>query len=135
MKFLNPEKSVICYLLDPSLAKTASGFVSQLLLSISTNFRLNQPQINILSKADLLSDEDLEIIKKWSDTPDELYNAIMREEATIYREMSEGISRLIQDFGGHSKLIPTSKEGFFGIEDIYTDIQLQFEGGEDLMKD
>ena len=135
VKFLNPQKSVICYLLDPSLAKTASGFVSQLLLSISTNFRLNQPQINILSKADLLSDEDLEIIKKWSDNPEELYSAIVREEATIYREMSEEISRLIQDFGGHTKLIPTSKEAYFGIEDIYTDIQLQFEGGEDLMKD
>ena len=39
VKFLKPEKSVICYLLDPSLAKTASGFVSQLLLSITTNFR------------------------------------------------------------------------------------------------
>ena len=66
VEFLNPEKSVICYLLDPALAKTASGFVSQLLLSITTNFRLSQPQINILSKSDLLSDKELSIIKKWS---------------------------------------------------------------------
>ena len=37
IKFLNPERSIIAYLLDPALAKTASGFVSQLLLPISTN--------------------------------------------------------------------------------------------------
>ena len=135
VEFLNPEKSVICYLLDPSLAKTASGFVSQLLLSITTNFRLNQPQINILSKADLLSDKDLDIIKKWSDDPDELYGAMINEEASVYREMSEGILHLIKDFGGYTSLIPTSKIDFLGIEDMYTSIQLQFEGGEDLMKD
>ena len=135
IEFLNPERSVICYLLDPILARTASGFVSQLLLSITTNFRLSRPQINVLSKSDLLSDDDLNIIKRWSDGPDELYGAIINEEASVYREMSEGILNLIKDFGGHTRLVPTSKEDFFGIEDVYTYVQLQFEGGEDLMKD
>ncbi len=96
---------------------------------------MNKPQINILSKADLLSEKDLDIIKKWSDSPEEIYGAITTEEASIYREMSESISRLIQEFGGHTQLIPTSKNDLFGIEDVYAGIQLQFEGGEDLMKD
>jgi len=121
IEFLNPERSVICYLLDPILARTASGFVSQLLLSITTNFRLQSPQINVLSKSDYSTDE--------------IYGAITTEEASIYREMSEAISRLIQEFGGHTQLIPTSKNKLFGIEDIYTNIQFLFEGGEDLMKD
>jgi hypothetical protein len=135
VKFLNPERSMICYLLDPALAKTPSGFVSQILLSITTNFRMNQPQINILSKSDLLSTEELGTIKKWSDDPDELYGALINEEASIYREMSEGILKLIKDFGGCTSLIPTSKKDFLGIDDIYTDVQLQFKGGEDLTKD
>ncbi|UCF12228.1 MAG: ATP/GTP-binding protein [Thermoplasmatales archaeon] len=135
VEFLNPENSVICYLLDPALAKTASGFVSQLLLSITTNFRLGQPQINILSKSDLLSTKELDIIKKWSNNPDDLYGAVINEETSIYREMNEGILHLIQELGGYTKLIPTSNKDFFGIDDIYTDIQLQFKGGEDLMKD
>ena len=135
VEFLNPEKSVICYLLDPALAKTASGFVSQLLLSITTNFRLGQPHINILSKSDLLSDKELSIIKKWSNNPDDLYGAVINEETSIYREMNEGILHLIQELGGYTKLIPTSNKDFFGIDDIYTDIQFQFKGGEDLMKD
>ncbi|UCD14348.1 MAG: ATP/GTP-binding protein [Thermoplasmatales archaeon] len=135
VKFLNPERSIICYLLDPSLAKTPSGFVSQLLLSITANFRLNQPQINILSKSDLLSEEDLGIIKKWSDDPDELYGAIINEEASVYREMNEGILQIIKEFGGCTGIVPTSKKDYFGIDDIYTNIQIQFKGGEDLMKD
>lgn len=135
IKFLNPERSIIAYLLDPSLAKTASGFVSQLLLSISTNFRLGRSQINILSKSDMLSGEDFEKIKNWSEETGNLNTAIMDEEASVYREMSEGILNLISDFGTQSKLFPTGKQDFFGIEDLYTQIQLQFEGGEDLMSD
>ena len=135
IKFLNPERSIIGYLLDPSLAKSASGFVSQLLLSISTNFRLGASQINILSKADILSTDELEQIKDWSDDTEMLGNAIMREESSVYREMSEGILHLISEFGNQNKLFPTGKLDFFGIEDIYTQIQLQFEGGEDLMSD
>ena len=134
-KFLNPERSIIAYILDPALAKTASGFVSQLLLSISTNFRLGQSQINILSKADMLSDKELKQIEKWSNEPDELGNAITKEEASVHREMSEGILQLINEFESQSKIFPTGKEKFFGIEDLYTQIQLQFEGGEDLMSD
>lgn len=135
IKFLNPDHSIIAYILDPALTKTASGFVSQLLLCSSTNFRLGYPQINILSKADLLSDKELDQIKDWSKDPDLLANAILTEEASLHREISEGILRLISEFGSQSKVYPTGKEDFFGIEDLYTQIQLQFKGGEDLTKD
>lgn len=135
IKFLNPQRSIITYLLDHALAKTASGFVSQLLLSVSTNFRLNQPQVNILSKADMLTKQELEQIEQWAKDTDGLYNAVLDEEASVYREMSEGILQLLQNFESLTNLIPTGKEDFYGIEDLYTIIQLQFEGGEDLMKD
>ena len=135
VKFLNPQRSIIAYLVDHALAKSASGFISQLLLSISTNFRLGQPQINILSKADMLSKEEIEQVERWSHDPDELSNAISNEKASVYREMSEGLLQLINGFDNQSKLFPTGKEDYLGIDDLYTNIQLQFEGGEDLMKD
>lgn len=135
VNFLNPDKSVICYLLDPSLAKTPSGFVSQILLSMTANFRLNQPQVNILSKSDLLSEEDLDIIKRWSDSPDDLYGAIINEEPSIHRNLHEGILQIVKEFGCSSSIIPTSKQEFFGMEDVYTNIQILFKGGEDLTKD
>jgi len=135
IKFINPQRSITAYLLDPGLAKTATGFVSQLLLSINTSFRLEQPQINILSKADMLTDEELNLVKNWSETPDLLYNSITSEKASIHRELSEGILNLIKDFETETKMFPTGKEELYGIDDIYTQIQLQFEGGEDLLKD
>jgi GTPase SAR1 family protein len=135
VKFLNPNRSIVAYLLDPALAKTASGFVSQLLLSINTSFRLGLPQVNILSKADILSDKDLEIIKRWSNSTEELEDSINKENASVHREMSEKISNIIKEFQDEIKLYPTSKENLQGIEDLYSAIQLIFEGGEDILSD
>ncbi|MCK4902702.1 MAG: ATP/GTP-binding protein [Thermoplasmatales archaeon] len=135
VKFLNPDRSIIAYLLDPALAKTASGFVSQLLLSVSTNFRLGYPQVNILSKADMLPDTELEQVERWSNNPDELESALINEKSSVYREMSEGLLTLIKDFESQGKIFPIGKEDFYGIEDLYTQIQFQFGASEDLMSD
>ena len=135
IKFLNPQKSIVAYILDPALAKTASGFASQLILSISTNFRIGLSQINVLSKADMLSEDELKQIISWSENSDELTNAITNEKPSIYREINEKITDLIKEFESHSKLFPTGKEDFFGIDDLYSQIQIQFTGGEDLMSD
>jgi len=135
IKFLNPTRSIVAYLLDPGLAKTPSGFISQLLLSITTNFRLGQSQVNILSKADMLSEKQLNLIEKWANNPEELNNSLEKEEASIYKEISSRILDLIEEFESQCKIIPTGKEDFYGLEDLYTQIQLQFEGGEDLMSD
>lgn len=134
INFLKPQRSIIAYLIDHALAKSASGFVSQLLLSLSTNFRLNHSQINILSKADILTENERKQVIRWSKNSDDLYNAVEKEEASIYREMSENILQMIQNFERHTILTPIGKD-LLGIEDLYTIIQLQFEGGEDLMSD
>ncbi len=132
---LNPTKTMVGYLIDPALAHTPSGFVTQLLLSITTQFRLSTPQINILSKADLLKKEDIELIQSWSEHAEELYSAVMMEKASMFQQMNEGILHIIQEFGGFTEIHPYSKKNFEGIEDIYTMIQQEFEAGEDLLKD
>jgi hypothetical protein len=83
----------------------------------------------------MLSDQELTQIKNWSINSEELGNVIMNEEASIYREISEGILNLINEFQNQSILFPTGKTDFFGIDDLYTQIQLLFKGGEDLLKD
>ena len=91
VEFLKPDRSIIAYLVDHALAKTSSGFVSQLLLSLSTNYRLNHPQINILSKADMLDTDEIIKVSRWAEDSYELEQAVMSEKASVYREMSEGI--------------------------------------------
>jgi GTPase SAR1 family protein len=135
IEFLNPARSMIAYLLDPNLSKTASGFVSQMLLSLNTSFRMEKPQVNILSKSDMLSQEELDLILKWSEEPDILEESLLFEKTSVYLEMSRKILNLIEDFQDKLKVYPTEKEKFQGIPDIYTTVQLEFKGGEDLLSD
>src|SRR5579859_3737918 len=46
---LSGDRSTIAFLFDPALAKTASGFVSLLLLSATVEFRFRLPMVNLLS--------------------------------------------------------------------------------------
>jgi GTPase SAR1 family protein len=135
IEFLKPARSMIAYLLDPNLSKTASGFVSQMLLALNTSFRMEKPQVNILSKSDMLSQEELDLIFKWSEDPDILEESMLCEKASVHQEMSRGILNLIKEFQDQLKVYPTEKEEFQGIPDIYTMVQLEFKGGEDLLSD
>jgi len=133
--FFNPNKSIISYLLDPGCANTPAGFVSQLLLSLNTNFRLGKPHLNVLTKTDVIEEKIIEQIIRWANSTNELENALFSEEPSIYREISEKILNLISSFQENTELFSVGKEGYLGIEDLYTIIQLQFKGGEDLTKD
>jgi len=135
LKTLNPNRSIIGYLIDHILARNPTGFITQLLLSLTTQYRSKIPQINMLSKADMFSEPELEEILLWAYTPELLENAVSNQKATIYREMSEGILRLIKGFLSNSTLFPVSKEEFLGIEDLYTNMQIIFQGGEDVDPD
>mgnify|MGYP006300246557 FL=1 len=135
IEFFQPDRSVIGYLLDPSLAKTASGFVSQILLSLNTNFRIGKPHMNILSKSDILEKKELEKIMRWGNSTFEFEDAIYNEKASIYREMSEKILSLISEFQEKTRLFKTGVPEYMGIDDLYTSIQMQFKGGEDLTSD
>lgn len=135
IEFLNPSHSMIAYLIDPNLSKTASGFVSQMLLALNTSFRLEKPQVNVLSKSDMLSEKQLNLLLKWSEDPDILQESLLSEQASIYQDMNNGILNLIKEFQDQLKVYPTGKEEFQGIPDIYTTVQLEFKGGEDILSD
>jgi len=89
----------------------------------------------MLSKTDLFSAPDLEEIIAWAQNPELLEQALSNQQASIYRELNEGILHLIEGFLQHTSLFPISKEEFYGIEDLYTHMQLMYEGGEDALPD
>jgi len=132
---LHPQRSVVSYLIDPVLATSASGFTSQLLLSLFTSFRLNVPQFNVLSKADLLEEEKVNKVLQWANDPFSLETAVQDEHTSMYRQINEDIVRLLIDFQTHAKLIATGETEYLGIDDMYTVIQLLFAGGEDVLSD
>jgi len=132
---LQPNRTVIAYLIDHVLAKNPSAFVSHLLLSLSTHLRMGVPQLNLLSKADMLTDEECDAVVEWSKNPESLQQALLLQQQSLYTQVNENILRLLYDFPLFESIIPVSQKDYLGIEDLYATVQFLFEGGEDIRPD
>ena len=105
-----------------------------MLLSLNTNFRLKKPHINVLSKSDLLNEKEMQNILFWSKEKNALFSALEGQKPSVYREINEKILHILNDFDSDTILKPVGKD-YYGIEDLYAAIQIQFQGGEDILKD
>jgi len=129
---LDPNHSLLAFMIEPSLATTPTNFVSQLMLSAITQFRIGIPLVNILSKIDIVDKDALSMILEWGKNPEKLYRDLMVKSPSMYYQLSEGMMAVIREMEAHTALIPTSNETLEGMEDLYTAIQNTFMGGEDL---
>ena len=129
------EDSALVYLNDPALVREASGFISSTLLVATTQFRHSLPFLNVLSKADLLTPEDLEQVVKWSLDPFALYDALVKGEAAPKTVLDVSFFESLETIGVYKRLLPVSAESAFGFEEVYNQVQQVFEGGEDVRPD
>ncbi|HYK93167.1 MAG TPA: ATP/GTP-binding protein [Thermoplasmata archaeon] len=129
---LSGDRSAIAFLFDPSLARSASGFVSLLMLSATVEFRFRLPLVNVLSKADILTPEQVEEIVGWGDDSERLLEAVTRESPTPDVQLSAEVLRAVSALSPVGNLLPTSVEDQRGLEALYHSLQLSFAGGDDL---
>ena len=129
---LSGDRSVIAFLYDPVLARTAAGFVSLMMLGATVEFRFRLPMVNVLAKADVLNPDQLAEVMGWSEDPGALYDAISRDVPTPDVQLSTELFRAIETMGPLVGLIPTSAKDETGMEEMYHSFQRVFAGGEDL---
>jgi GPN-loop GTPase len=129
--YLFPQSSMVAFALDPMMGRSPSGFVSGLLLALSVQFRLNVPTAHLLTKTDLLTQEELERIQAWRQEPELLEGALLEEDAGQLREFNVDLLRLLNDSGVLPQLLPTSAINFAGLDDLYSQIQQTIAGGDD----
>ncbi len=125
-------QSIIGFLYDPVISRNPSGFISLMLQEASVQVRFNVPFLSILTKTDLLADEEREKILKWSRDFIELDDAIHAERPTMRSQLSIEFLSALKSFGAGQTIVPVSSKYGSGIEDIYNTAQQVFHGGEDL---
>jgi len=128
------KKSMIIFLFDPVLAKQPSGLVSLMTLAATTQFRFDIPYFPVLSKSDILSDEEVNMIKTWSKDFWKLDSAL-RERTDTETQASIELIKSIQNMGIHRGITPISSVTQHGLEDVYTAVQDTYYGGQDLETD
>lgn len=131
VEVLGQGQSALIFLFDPMLSQSPSGFVSQMLLSNIVHFRLGLPTANFLSKADLLTPDDLERVLGWGEDLDQLESALFEEAGGQRTEFAIGQLRMMQNAQIQPGLIPLSSEQEEGLADILSFAQSIFGGMAD----
>lgn len=123
------ERTAVVYLVDASFLKRPSSLASSLLLSASVHFSLLRPQICVLSKSDLLTKKDREVVVKWFDNIEYICEVMGREESTMLSDFSRNIMQVLTELESLTNIIPVSSITGEGIDEMFAELQRIFAGG------
>jgi len=124
-------QKAVSFLFDSNLVLRPNGFISTLLLAASVQFRFrNISQINVLSKVDLLGEDQIDMIVNWSQDFRALEDSTNERESGLIRELSMLISEVFVALGSTSELIPCSNKEEYGLDLLFGYLQRIFDSDE-----
>ena len=128
---LGKEKSMVVYTSDPLLYRSPNGFVSGMMLGMLVQYRMQLPMINILTKSDVLSEEERERLLQWFNNPDALYGDLLDDDANPSGVVGMELFRTMENVGVFGEMRAVSAKEGEGMEEIYGASQQTFFAGED----
>jgi len=120
------------FLLDSNIARTAAGYLSSMLLGLSINIRFGLPQQNVLSKSDILTEEEIDEIVQWGTEIHLLEQALDQSSEGLIREYSKSILDMLDNIGTTSVTVPVSGKDMTGLDHLYGELQRVFSGGDNI---
>ena len=118
----------VSFLFDSNFVLRPNGFISTLLLAASVQFRFREiPQINVLSKSDLLDDDQVDMIINWSQDFQALEESTSERESGLIRELSMYLSEVFTQMGSTAELIPCTTRREDGLDLLFGYLQRVFD--------
>lgn len=127
---LTHEQKAIVYLVDSIFSSNPLNYVSNMFLSAAVYNRFFIPQVHVLSKIDLLPEEDVNRIVDWSAKPDTLETAIEERLDGTRRLLSRDMMHAIHRLGLSFLLTPVSAKTKEGIISLNAALERIFTTGE-----
>lgn len=124
-------RSAIVNLLDSNLCRTPYELVNSMVLSLSVQMRFNFPQLNVITKTDLIENNQLENLQDWIEDIFALEDALNASVEGEQRELSIKLARSIDEMQMFAETFPISAKTNFNIDMLYGKLQLIWQGGED----
>ena len=125
--------TTLAYLLDANICRKPENLISLQLLGMSMQFRFIKPQLNVLTKVDLLSKVELSQILDWMKEETQLMDSINKHLKGPIRELALKVNSTLHEFEVFTEAIPVSTKTEDGLDVLYGILQRIFAGGEDLI--
>jgi len=127
---LTKEPKGLVYLFDAVFSVNPQNYVSNMFLATAVYNRFVIPQIHVLSKCDLLPEEETKRIVDWSVSQTALEDSIDQKLEGTKRLLSRSMARAIQQLGLRFPLIPVSAKTNEGLINLNTAVERALMGGE-----
>lgn len=128
---LNTEQKTSIFLHDGSLITTAINFVSVAMLATSVKLRLGLPQVNVITKVDLIEDKIKEILR-WSTNMASLEEALAKEADGESYTLATNLLRSLNLGGFAQGLIPISNATGGGLVNLHAALSRILSMGEEI---
>jgi len=125
----------LVYLFDAGFCRDPLNYVMNMFLASAVNTRFQLPQFQVISKIDLLKDNELEQLMGWSEDPDLLREAVDAKLSGMNKEISQDMLEIIERMGVEFSPIAVSSKTHDGFHVLYSELQRVFTGGESLRRD
>jgi GTPase SAR1 family protein len=127
---LGEESRMLIYLVDAALAKSPAGLISSLLLSASVLVRFNLPQLNVLSRSDLLNEVEMEQLTSWLDDSDQLIYTLQESRNEMQIELSSELVNAINRIFAGIDVVPLSAVNMENLDLLFSHVSNTLIGGE-----
>jgi len=127
---LTKEPKALVYLFDAVFSVNPLNYVSNLFLSAAVYNRFLLPQVHLLSKCDLLPQEEVDKIADWSANPNTLENSIEQKLEGTKRLLSRNMMQAVYQLGLRFLLIPVSAKTNEGMINFNSALERILAGGE-----
>ncbi|MFX1319470.1 MAG: ATP/GTP-binding protein [Promethearchaeota archaeon] len=127
---LAEESRMLIYLVDAALAKTPAGLISSLLLAASVLVRFHLPQLNVLSRTDLLDKSESERLNEWLNDSNQLIYDLQQTRNELQIELSRELVEMIQTVFSGLDMVPLSALNMENLDLLFSHISNTLIGGD-----
>ena len=129
---LGDENRAIIYLMDAPFTRHPLNFVSNIFLAAAIYSRINHPQIYVLSKTDLIQENETDEIVSWVTEPESFDSALREVEERNLSLITRTLAESIFATGLLSEPIPVSSSTNSGFVELNGSVTRILSGGEEI---
>lgn len=129
---ISDESKAVLYALDAPFCRNPMNFVSNLFLAAAVYARLRQPQVYALTKADLVSEEELETMVGWGSEIEQLEDALGASSGDVGSLITRDLAMAVHATGLIYEPIPVSAKSNLGLLELNASLTRVLTGGEEL---
>jgi len=128
---LTEDNKAVLFLMDAPFSRSPLNFVSNMFLAAAIYSRVAQPQVYVLTKTDLVSDEETDAMINWTTEPEEFEIALRGLEEQTFSIVTRDLADAVFRTGLMSEPIPVCAKDGSGLMELNAAVSRIMTRGEE----